>query len=180
MILLVHGGLRGEIDSQRFWVDPGIVEDLEAAGYEVLAPDRLANARSWVEEGDRLRQFVIGDPAVVVAGSNGCSAALRLALDHPGAVESLVLCWPATPAPDETSDAIRGVADSELVTIAFAVAIIPSEPSNLHHQTRTVAALGRLIPHAVVLSGSPESPHPDFPAHRRRFIETLLSAINGR
>ncbi len=33
-------------------------------------------------------------PALVVAGSNGCSAALRLALDQPELVAGLVLAWP--------------------------------------------------------------------------------------
>lgn len=177
MILLVHGGLDGEIDAQRFWRDPGIVEDLEAAGHNVLAPDRLANARSWADEGEWLRQFITGDPATVIAGSNGCSAALRLALDHPGVVGKLVLCWPATPTAGETPNAIRGVADSELETITHPVVIIPSEPPNFYHQGETVAQLRRLIPQAIVLLGTTESPRPDFAEHRPRFIETLLAAL---
>lgn len=177
MILLVHGGLQGEMDSQRFWSDPGIVADLMAAGLEVLAPNRPANASSWEAEGDWMRQFVTGDSATVVAGSNGCSAALRLTLDHPLVVEKLVLCWPATPAVGETTDTIRGVADSELETITHPIVIIPSEPPNVHHRPETVAQLQRLIPSVIVLPGTPESPHPDFADHRRQFMETLLSIL---
>jgi pimeloyl-ACP methyl ester carboxylesterase len=165
------------MDSQRFWSDPGIVSDLTAAGLDVLAPNRLLNATSWKAEGEWLRQFVIGDPAVVIAGSNGCSAALRLTLDHPGTVARLVLCWPATPTRGETPDAMRGVADSEFEDIAVPVVIIPAEPVNVHHQAETVATLTRLIPRATLLPGSPEPPHPDFPAHRPRFVETLLSGL---
>jgi pimeloyl-ACP methyl ester carboxylesterase len=33
----------------------------------------------------------------VVAGSNGCSTAVRLALEYPDQLRSLTLCWPATP-----------------------------------------------------------------------------------
>jgi len=177
MILLVHRGLHGEIDSQRFWADPGILEDLKAAGHSVLAPDQLLNARSWAEEGDRLRPFIIGDSATVIAGSNGCSAALRLTLDHPDVVGKLALCWPASPSASETSDTIRGVADSELETITIPVAIVPSEPPNIHHQAQTVTALKRLIPQALVLPGTPMAPQPEFADHRPAFMQTLLLVL---
>ena len=38
----------------------------------------------------------VDEPTAVVAGSNGVSVGLRLALDHPDLVSKLVLLWPAT------------------------------------------------------------------------------------
>lgn len=177
MILLVHGGIHGEMDAYRFWSAPGIVEDLVRAGYEVLAPDRLANATSWRQEADWLRQSLALDSATVVAGSNGCSAALRLTVDYPKVVEKLILCWPATPLAGETSDTVRGVADVELQGITVPVVIVPSDPPNVHHQSETVTRLKRLIAGAIVLPGSPEPPQPGFSEYRSRFIEGLTSVL---
>jgi pimeloyl-ACP methyl ester carboxylesterase len=177
VILLVHGGLHGEIDADRFWSVPGIVEDLRGAGYEVLAPDRLTDAKDWREEADWLRQSLPLDSATVMAGSNGCSAALRLTVDYPKVVEKLILCWPATPLAGETSGTVRGVADVELLGITVPVVIVPSDPPNLHHQSETVTRLMRLIAGAIVLPGSPEPPQPGFSEHRSRFIESLISVL---
>jgi pimeloyl-ACP methyl ester carboxylesterase len=110
-VLLVHGGLFDPMDGGRFWIRPGVADDLVAAGYRVLVPDRrFATGRtqapfaihSWdVEAGDLRTVLDHGgvSRAHVVAGSNGCSAAIRLALTRPDRVRSTLLCWPATPDP---------------------------------------------------------------------------------
>ncbi len=107
-VLLVHGGLFDPMDGARFWRAPGVVSDLVAAGYRVLTPDRRFHGRttppfavhSWAREASDLLA-VVGHAGLervhVVAGSNGCSAAVRLALLAPETVASLALCWPAAP-----------------------------------------------------------------------------------
>src|SRR5947209_1282531 len=108
-VLLVHGGLFDPMDGERFWVRPGIAGDLVAAGYRVLIPDRRfgsgrtsaeVRVHTWAVEADDLLAVLAdaGAPAAhVVAGSNGCSAAIRLALVRPAVVRALVLCWPTAP-----------------------------------------------------------------------------------
>ncbi|MEM8533793.1 MAG: hypothetical protein AAGF95_23315, partial [Chloroflexota bacterium] len=46
----------------------------------------------------------------LIAGSNGCSAAIRLALSAPQHIRSLVLCWPATPDNDSLGRAFNNSA----------------------------------------------------------------------
>jgi pimeloyl-ACP methyl ester carboxylesterase len=106
--LLVHGGLFDPMDGARFWIAPGVADDLAVAGYRVLTPDRrysvgrttsVFRPHSWDIEAADLATLLAaagGAPAHVVAGSNGCSAAIRLALTRPECVRSLTLCWPAT------------------------------------------------------------------------------------
>jgi pimeloyl-ACP methyl ester carboxylesterase len=105
-VLFVHGGLHERMDAERFWVAPGVAGAVSAAGHPVLLPDRrwMGGAtsapiavHSWpLEAGDlaAVLRHAGPRPALVVAGSNGCSAALRLALDHAALVAGLVLCWP--------------------------------------------------------------------------------------
>jgi pimeloyl-ACP methyl ester carboxylesterase len=96
-VLLLHGGLWDDaMDAERFWVRPGIFAGLQDHGLQVLAPDRPPRAPSWAVEVDHLTPRLPNRPLVVVAGSNGCSAAMRLALAHPDRVERLLLAWPAT------------------------------------------------------------------------------------
>ncbi len=107
-VLLVHGGLFDPMDGARFWRAPGVVSDLVAAGYRVLTPDRRFHGRTtapfaahfWAREASDLLA-VVGHAGLervhVVAGSNGCSAAVRLALLSPVSMASLALCWPAAP-----------------------------------------------------------------------------------
>jgi len=107
-VLLVHGGLFDPMDGARFWRAPGVVSDLAAAGYRVLTPDRRFHGRttapfaahSWAREASDLLA-VAGHAGLervhVGAGSNGCSAAVQLALLSPASVASLALCWPAAP-----------------------------------------------------------------------------------
>ncbi len=118
-VLLVHGGLFDPMNGERFWKNPGIVEDLVAAGYRTLVPDRRFSVgrttaafavHSWdVEADDLVAVLHAADVAQadVVAGSNGCSAAFRLVLDHPQLVRTLVLCWPASPHNDALHQAFE-------------------------------------------------------------------------
>lgn len=200
-LLLIHGGLWEDMDAERFWQAPGIVGGLRQLGFRVVATERARRAPGWDAELDHLAPALPAPPdgpATVVAGSNGCSAAVRLALAFPDRVARLLLAWPAT-AGDPTVDArtrarlreqgaspetatallagetLRGVADSDLGTLAIPVGVLPAAPENLAHQRRTVDALLRAVPRADELPGSPEPPRPDFPPHRGSFVETVAA-----
>lgn len=94
---------------ERFWVEPGVALDLLAADRRVIVPDRRwaggqteadFTVHTWEEEAGDLAAVVEASgaaPLDVIAGSNGCSVAVRLALARPDLVRTLVLCWPATP-----------------------------------------------------------------------------------
>src|SRR5262245_43615890 len=148
-LLLIHGGLWEErIDAEVFWRRPGIAAGLQQRGFEVLAPDRPDRPSDWTAEVDHLAMVLPAQPVTVVAGSNGCSAAVRLALAFPHSVDRLVLAWPATAHnPGEgrirrrlaelgaspnvirallTGQTLRGVTDDELATINMRVGIVPS------------------------------------------------------
>ena len=169
---LVHGGLwEAAMDAGRFWGQPGIVAGLEKRGFEVLASGRLHQAPDWTAEASHLALALSGRPVTVLAGSNGCSAATRLALDFPGAVAALLLAWPATAkdpavdahdrrrlaelgAPDEVIGALlegqtlRGLTDEELTGLPMPVGVVPSALANAFHQRHSVDSLLRLVPGA--------------------------------
>jgi pimeloyl-ACP methyl ester carboxylesterase len=211
-LLLVHGGLWEEgMDAALFWKQPGIVAALERRGFGVLAPDREYRAASWASEASYLAAQLAaylaaqlaasglpGRPVTVVAGSNGCSAAVRLALASPEAVSGLVLAWPATAgdpqvdararadlgslgAPETVIEALlsggtlRGVTDEELGRLGMPVGVLPSAHANPFHQRVTVEALLGLLPGAVELPGSPEPPRPEFPP----YLEAFADAVAG-
>ena len=190
-VILIHGGLYEPIGPTEFWHGPGVVAGLEKAGLEVVAPARLTAPSSWIEEVEHLRAALPATPSrwSVVAGSNGCSVAVRIAVDYERVVDRLVLCWPATagdPDVDQMEEApvemlrgetLRGVSDTELADISVPVTIIPSQPSNRHHQAKTVDRLLSLIPGATATRGFPESPRPEFGQHRDAFIATLVSLL---
>jgi pimeloyl-ACP methyl ester carboxylesterase len=135
-------------------------------------------------------------PVSVLAGSNGCSVAVRLALAFPHRIERLLLAWPAT-AGDPTVDSrirtgltelgaserniralldgqtLRGVTDAELSTLKMPVAVLPSAPANPFHQRHTVDALRRLRPDSEELPGCPEPPRPDFAPHLDKFLTSV-------
>ena len=200
-MILVHGGLYEGMDACRFWDVPGITDGLRDAGLTVFAPDRLSRPVSWREDAAHLAAL-IPHPLAVVAGSNGCSTALRVALDHPALVLRLVLCWPATCGdsvvdgearrgllaaglqPDVVDallagDTVRGVADRELAALTIPVAVVPSLPENIHHQRHTAEQLCWVIPQAILSDGFPEPPRPDFPPRRRAFVERLVSLLSA-
>jgi len=198
-LLLIHGGLWEEgMDAARFWRQPGIVAALERRGLGVVAPDREYRAASWASEARHLAATVPGTRVTVVAGSNGCSAAVRLALSCPGAVSGLVLAWPATAgdpvvdardrvqlaaqgAPDEVIEALlsgrtlRGATDEELGQLGMPVGVLPSAAANPFHQRITVDALLGLLPGACELPGCPEPPRPEFPP----YLEAFADAVAG-
>ena len=141
VMVMVHGGLWEDMDAERFWVRPGVVDGLAAAGMEVLAPDRLVRPDSWAAEVRHLRAMLPDKSLTVLAGSNGCSVAARLAVDDPDRVARLVLAWPAT-AGDPRVDAwtreqgapeamlvgetLRGLTDTELAGLSMPVAVLPA------------------------------------------------------
>jgi pimeloyl-ACP methyl ester carboxylesterase len=93
----VHGGLwEDAMTAHRFWTAPGVTAGLQQAGFIVLAPNRLQRAPSWEAEAEHLAAGLPERPVTVIAASNGCSAALRLALASPARVTRLLLAWPAT------------------------------------------------------------------------------------
>ena len=111
-VLLLHGGLFDSMDGERFWWDAGVGPDIVARGYRVLTPDRRYGGgrtsapfavHDWdVEVADvtAVLNHAGVARATVIAGSNGCSAALRFALVAPLRVAGLVLCWPVAPDND--------------------------------------------------------------------------------
>jgi pimeloyl-ACP methyl ester carboxylesterase len=196
-LLLLHGGLWEDgMDAERFWATPGIITGLQRHGLQVLAPDRPSRPPSWAAEADQLAPTLPQRPVTLVAGSNGCSVAVRLALARPDRIERLLLAWPAT-ARDPTVDArvrsdlgelgacprvidellagqtLRGITDAELGTLQMPVGVLPSVPENPLHQRRTVQALLRLAQHAKELPGCPEPPRPGFPPHLERFLTAV-------
>jgi pimeloyl-ACP methyl ester carboxylesterase len=198
-LLLVHGGLWEEgMNAGRFWRQPGIVAGLQGRGFDVLAPDRLPQAPDWTTEASYLARAIPDAPLTVLAGSNGCSAAARLAVDFPGVVTRLLLAWPATAgdpnidsaerahlaglgASPEVIDALlagetlRGLTDPELAALTMPVGVLRSQPANPFHQRHTADALLRLLPQASELPGYPEPPRPDFPAHLEFFLDAVAA-----
>ncbi|MFJ1793987.1 alpha/beta fold hydrolase [Kitasatospora griseola] len=187
VLVLVHGGLWDDgMDGERFWGRTGVVAGLRGAGVAVWAPDRAMRVGSWVAEAEHLAAGLPDGPVVVVGGSNGCSAAVRLALAVPGRVRGLVLAWPATAgdarvdrrlpaevAPLLLGGVLRGVADEELTALRMPVGVLPAVPENPVHQRWTADALSERIPGAVELPGCPEPPHPSFRP------EGLVAALAG-
>lgn len=201
-LLLVHGGLWEEMDADRFWHRPGIVGGLRSRGFDVLAPDRPHRAPTWTAEVDHLAGRLPDAPVAVVAGSNGCSVAVRLALAHPARIAGLLLAWPATagdPGVDDRTarmlaglgaapeivvgllagETLRGTTDADIAAIDVPVAVLPSVPENAQHQRRTVDALLRTVRHGVELPGTPESPRPEFAAHLDSFVDTVAGFADG-
>lgn len=43
-LVLLHGGLWEDMDAARFWVRPGVVAGLAAAGVAVVVPDRWSGS----------------------------------------------------------------------------------------------------------------------------------------
>lgn len=198
-VLLIHGGLwEDDMDATRFWRDPGITAGLRGRGLKVLGPSRLLRPPNWQAEVSHLVQVLPGRPVTVLAGSNGCTVAARLALARPAAIARLILAWPAT-AGDPAVDArdrsrlarlgaspeiirallaghtLRGVTDAELASLTMPAGVLPSAPANPVHQRRTADAMLDLLPAARELPGSPEPPRPEFPPH----LEPVCSAITA-
>ena len=197
-LLLIHGGLWEDIGADWFWRGPGIIDGFERLGFTVVAPDRLRRPASWAADAEHVLGAVPGGPVTVVGGSFGCSVAVRLALDSPGRVSSMVMAWPASlsdqfalirmraslarlGAPALVLNALLGgetlpsATDAELSTITVPVGVIPALPPDPFHPRATVDALLRLLPSAAELPGCPEAPRPEFPPH----LESFLASVAG-
>jgi hypothetical protein len=196
-LFLVHGGLWEDIGAEWFWARTGVVAGLTALGHQMFAPDRPRQAPNWQVEADALAAALpMAGSVTVLAGSNGCSAAVRLALSRPAGLDRLILAWPAT-AGDPVLDArqreeltglgasgavidellagrtLRGVIDAELSSLTIPVAVIPSTVDGPVHRWHTVDTLCRLIPGAVRLPACPEAPRPTFPPQLPGFLASV-------
>jgi hypothetical protein len=204
-VLLVHGGLWEDVTADWFWRQTGIADGLERRGIAVLAPDRIKRARSWADEARHLADVVTeheaGGPGLtVLAGSFGCAAAARLALDFPALAGRLVLAWPASiadpfttirlrsglsrqGADGKTLDALIGTGtlpsgtDKELRALNVPTAIVPAVPPTPLHPRSAVDTLLRVLPAAVELPGCPEAPRPEFAAHRDAFLDAVTAFV---
>lgn len=199
-LLLVHGGLWEDVDAERFWLAPGITGALESRGFEVIAPDRLRRASNWQQDADHLVPALTDHRVTIIAGSNGCSAAVRLALTLPERVAGLVLAWPATavdPKVDEwtrrhlaglgatervigdllAGEVLRGVPNAALSALTMPVGLLPSDPENPFHQRWTVDALKRLLPEARELPGFTEPPRPAFATQAESFADVITQFV---
>lgn len=185
-VLLVHGGLGEVMDAHTFWVRPGMARALIGHGLDVIAPDRDTAPTSWRSAAEA-SSALLDAGSTVVAGSNGCSIALRLAVDRPELVDRLVLLWPATagdPGVDAEvpveavhlldGDTIRGVTDAELGAVEVPTAVVPTEPEDRWHRHRTARSLTALLPCGSLLEPAPVPLHPSFPDRVDRLVERLL------
>jgi pimeloyl-ACP methyl ester carboxylesterase len=186
-VVLIHGGLGDDMNADRFWFRPGVVGGLRAAGFSVVAPDRDTAPSSWGAAADAIAAELRASTSVV-AGSNGVSVAVRLALQQRPLVDRLLLLWPATcgdPLVDAATpaaashllagDTLRGVTDAELVGLDVPVALMAAHPANRFHADQTVDRLLELIPRAARISaGFPESPRPEFDAVCDAFIANVV------
>ena len=154
---------------------------LTGRNVEVVLHERPEEPTSWTHEAEALAATIEGaghEQVALVAGSNGCSAALRLLLDRPELVAHTMLCWPATagdpliddlatiiisdvhgPAAAEgllSGRPVRGVTPEELGTITSESVIYPSTPESQAHRRSTVMELLATIPGVMMVGGSPE------------------------
>jgi len=200
VLVLLHGGLWDEMSAGRFWATPGVLDGLTSYGLDVRAPDRLRRPSSWAAEIEHLLPLLPARPVWAVGGSNGCSVAARLAVDHPDRVAGLILAWPATagdPMIDPRlaadlagldaapavladllgGDTLRGVSDAELANLRAPVGILPAVPGDPFHQRRTADALLALIPRATELPGTPVPQQAAFAAALPMFVNTVARYI---
>ncbi len=198
-LVLVHGGLYDDITADEFWTASGVTPGLDAHIVTYACPDRPRHPSSWHDEAVALAAAIEARgwaEVAVVAASNGCSAAVRLAVDRPDLVARLLLAWPATAGEsvadalaatmiDEVGppgaaarllagDTLRGVDDAEIAALAVPVAIWPSVPENQFHQGRTVMSLLQLLAEPILVGGSPEPGHKAFGPFLERFVDVLV------
>lgn len=199
-VVLIHGGLYDEppVTAESFWVATGVAPMLKGRNVDVLLHERPAEPTSWQHEAEVLVETieVAGHQEVaLVAGSNGCSAALRLLIDRPDLVARTMLCWPATagePVVDElaniiisdvhgsdvadallSGEPVRGVTTEELAAITSECVIYPSTPENQAHRRSTVMELLATIPGVMMVGGSPEPFHDDFADSLDNFVDLV-------
>ncbi|HWD78833.1 MAG TPA: alpha/beta hydrolase [Kribbella sp.] len=202
-LLLVHGGLWDDMDAAAFWGTTGIVAGL-SEHLDVLALDRPRQPSGWDVEVAALGEHLAkrSGPLGIVGASNGCTAAVLLALRYPELVGRLLLAWPATGddtaandraragmvnrgCPPEVADGLltggilRGVPDAQLASLVrVRVAVLPSVPENPSHQRKTVDALLGSIRGSRELAGCPEPPTPAFPPYLDQLVRTIVEFVN--
>jgi pimeloyl-ACP methyl ester carboxylesterase len=162
----------------------------------VLAPDRLRRPPDWEADVACLAPLLPDGPVAVVAGSNGCTVAIRLALAYPERIATLLLAWPAVAGDAKVDqwqrggmtrqgasaatiggllagETLRGVTDAELGGLRLPVAVMPPPADNPFHKVRTFETLLRLIPGARPLPGFPETPRPEFAPQLTAFLDAV-------
>lgn len=182
-VVLVPGGLYDDppVTGETFWGKTGVARMLAGRNVTVIVHERPTEPTSWTDEAESLASTIESaghERVAIVAGSNGCSAALRLLIDRPELVARTLLCWPATAGErvvDELARIIicdvhdeavanallagrpiRGVTEDELGDIASEVVIYPSLPENQAHRRSTIAELMSTISGVMMVGGSPE------------------------
>jgi len=198
-IVLVHGGLYEDMTSQEFWNETGVAGELRARHLDFIAPQRPEHPRSWIEESNAVLRAIDDagfERVALVAASNGCSAAVRMTLEHPSRVARLMLAWPATSGDavidevlrvviTDSADAstasdllagetLRGVTDAELGSLTIPVVVYPSLIEDQAHQRSTLMGILAAVEGSFMVAGSPDPYSPDFPAHLEAFI-TIIS-----
>ena len=199
-VVLVAGGLYDEppITAQWFWTETGVAPMLARRHVEVIVHDRPATPTSWEEEAVALAATIEDgghEQVALVAGSNGCSAALRLMIDRPELVARAMLCWPATagnPVVDDLaeiiiSDAkdkataqrllsgypIRGTTREELAALDTEIVLYPSMPESQAHQRSTITELLSTVTGIMMVGGSPEPFNDEFAEFLEGFVDLV-------
>lgn len=198
-LLLVHGGLYDDMSAVAFWESSGVTPTLDRHIVTYAAENRPDAPADWGDEATALADLIESNGwrrAAIVAASDGCSAALRLAVDRPDLVARLVLAWPATAGdvvydtlsrtqidelgPEGAADAlltgetIRGLTDDEIRSVGCDTVVWPSIPENQFHQAATVTTLVGLLPRPLLMGGSPEPVHKAFASFRDSFVSMLI------
>ena len=201
-VVLVPGGLYDEppVTAQWFWVETGVAPMLVRRKVDVLVHERPSEPVSWDEEADALITTIEAsghDRVALVAGSHGCSAAMRLMLNRPDLVARTMLCWPATAGNpvidglahtiisdvhDEASaqkllegHPLRGISADELASITGEVVVYPSMPESQAHQRSTVTELLTTIPGVMMVGGSPEPFDDAFADFVEGFVDLVVA-----
>ncbi|MGH1502397.1 MAG: alpha/beta fold hydrolase [Acidimicrobiales bacterium] len=199
-IVLVHGGLYDGGSAEEWWDASGVIDALASRRLPVMVHRRPAQPTRWADESAALAATLAdaGPMPVVVAAADGCSAALRLAVDQPGRIARLVLAWPAVagdPVRDELlrvcaieqgqaavvddladGGTVRGVADAELAALSVPVVLWPTFPENQFHPTSTITRLAEAVPQPIVIGGSPLPTLPAFESFVDRFVSLVAEA----
>jgi pimeloyl-ACP methyl ester carboxylesterase len=199
-VLLMQGGFCPVKDAEGRWTAPGIFAGLTALGLACWRPTGPFSPAHGLDEGGHLTAFIEEQGAnaiVAVAGSNGYSAAVRAALDHPTLACALVLCWPAT-AGDPMADtrgrrALAGFGwprehiDEILLLGETSVASRTTNSEDLSCRW-SQSAIGPVQPNAPRAHGRPDSrsrpdrhtrrllsldPKPSLPARTSAFVAEL-------
>lgn len=197
-VVLVHGGLYEDMTPLKYWIDTGVTEALAAASTRFIAPKRPDTPESWEEESDVLLAAIDKagfEKVALIGASHGCSAAARLAVDHPDRVARLMLAWPATAGDqvlddlarivieDQTNveaanallagETIRGVTDAEIASLDIPFVVFPSIPASHAHQRETATKLMQAQPEGHLAGGTPDPLDKQFAEHIDEFLRLV-------